>query len=139
MTYGQRDYWPDGSFITTQWIVMAWVPIAPLSSMRLTRSNEGKPFARRNSEGYYIYEETAPNTKQVVSVYCWLASVIGIFVAFTKGQGYVERILGDAGSVVMLLILLIVLAWPWLIHRWTKRRLTKEWLRQAAGLGPSGL
>jgi hypothetical protein len=139
MTYGQRDYWPDGSFVTTEWIVVAWVPIAPLSSMRLARTNGGKPLARRNSEGYYVYEETAPNPRQVVSVYCWLACFIGVFVALATAEDRLPRLLGDLAAPVSLFALGIVLAWPYLIRRWTKRRLTKEWLRQAAGLGPSGL
>ena len=138
MTYGQRDYWPNGSFITTEWIVFAWVPIAPLSSMRLARSNEGRPLARRK-EGYYVYEETELNAKQVVSVYCWLACFIGVFFGLATAEDRLPRLLGDLAAPVSLLAFGIVLAWPYLIRRWTKSRLTREWLRQAAGLGPGGL
>src|SRR5271155_5790405 len=33
MVYGQRDYWPDGSYITSEWFVLAWV--ARIASRRV--------------------------------------------------------------------------------------------------------
>ncbi len=30
--YGERDYWPDGSFVTTEWFVIAWIPLLPTGS-----------------------------------------------------------------------------------------------------------
>jgi hypothetical protein len=67
--YGEKDYWPDGSYVTTEWIVFAFVPISPILSKRLRSTNQGKPYAVRDSSGYYVYETTSPNRKQILSVY----------------------------------------------------------------------
>ena len=36
--YGERDYWPDGSFVTTEWAVLAWIPVFPTFSKRISYS-----------------------------------------------------------------------------------------------------
>jgi hypothetical protein len=33
--YGERDYHPDGSYITTEWVTAFYFPIIPLRSCRL--------------------------------------------------------------------------------------------------------
>ena len=33
--YGKRDVEPDGSYITTLWIIILWVPLIPLASYRI--------------------------------------------------------------------------------------------------------
>ena len=35
MLYGQRDFLADGSFITTEWFVVLFVPVIPLRSLRV--------------------------------------------------------------------------------------------------------
>jgi hypothetical protein len=136
--YGERDYWPDGSYVTTEWIVFAFVPISPILSKRLTSTNQGKPHAVRDESGYYIYETTSPNRKQVVSVYGWFASLIGIAVGFSQFQDTLTRIVGDEdrAAASWFLVLGIVLALPYLLRRLAKRRKMKQWKREAMGLGP---
>lgn len=36
--YGERDLSRDGSFITTEWITAAYLPLLPLRSLRVSRS-----------------------------------------------------------------------------------------------------
>ncbi len=33
--YGQRDFSPDGSYITTEWFVFIYIPLIPLKSLRV--------------------------------------------------------------------------------------------------------
>ena len=87
--YGKRDFQPDGSFVTTQWIVVFWLPIAPLKSMRLLRLRSGAPGATDGnratsrmlfsygfwSRQYAVYSETRPIAKQVLCVYGFVLAV----------------------------------------------------------------
>lgn len=36
--YGKRDFHPDGSYITTMWVTMLWVPVFPLKSLRISKT-----------------------------------------------------------------------------------------------------
>ncbi len=88
--YGQRDFRPDGSYITTEWIVLAFVPIVPFRSLRVRYMGEGDSKAYLNGFGtthhYSIYEKRfPPNWKQVLSTYafvsltaCWIYFVFAI-------------------------------------------------------------
>lgn len=42
-TYGKRDFLADGSFVTTKWIVFLWIPVLPLSSMRVRSAQQPGP------------------------------------------------------------------------------------------------
>jgi len=69
--YGQRDFHSDGSYITTEWVFAAYLPIIPLRSHRLIRN----PTQDRNlivyiSEGYLIVETFRRNGKQVLVQPC---------------------------------------------------------------------
>lgn len=35
--YGKRDFEADGSFVTTKWVVVVFIPVWPLKSMRVTK------------------------------------------------------------------------------------------------------
>ena len=39
--YGKRDFLTDGSFVTTKWISFLWLPLFPLSSMRVRAKSTG--------------------------------------------------------------------------------------------------
>ena len=77
MVYGERDYWPDGSFVTTEWFVVAYVPIAPIISKRVshTRNSDYSTY----DDGYFVYETLPLDRRQVVSVYGWLAAISAPF------------------------------------------------------------
>jgi hypothetical protein len=137
--YGERDYWPDGSFVTTEWAVLAWVPIFPTFSKRIAYTNESNPFATYDASGYFIYETTAPNLRQVLSVYGWFASLIAIAIGFGQFQDYLARKVGDEDLAAALWFLAagIVLAVPYFLRHFAKKRKRRQWKREALGLGPS--
>jgi hypothetical protein len=135
--YGERDYWPDGSFVTTEWAVLAWIPIFPTFSKRISCA-QTSPYAVYDASGYYVHETTAPNLKQVLCVYGWFASLIAIFVAFGKFQDVLTKIVGDEDKAAGLwfLILGALMVLPYALRRWAKRCKAKEWERCRLGLGP---
>ena len=85
MVYGERDYWPDGSFVTTEWFVVAYVPISPSVSMRISYTRNS-PYAKYDSAGYYIYDTKPVNRKQVLSTYLWFGSIIALIVLAARYQ-----------------------------------------------------
>jgi hypothetical protein len=135
MVYGERDYWPDGSFFTTEWFVVAYVPISPSVSMRIsyTRNN---PFPKYDSAGYYIYESKPVNRKQVLSTYLWFGSLISLFVLIVGYQDSLVGLIGDSDKAAELWLVLLgtILVLPYLLRRLAKRRKMQKWKRMNAGL-----
>jgi hypothetical protein len=60
--YGKRDFGKDGSFVTTKWFVVFFVPVFPLSSMRV----------KVIEHGYLVRQKNRSHLKQVVCVYSYL-------------------------------------------------------------------
>ncbi len=74
--YGSRDFEKDGSYITTEWIVVAYVPILPFRSLRILPTGNNKSYGLYRSSSYLILKKMTPNLVQVGCVYGWFASVI---------------------------------------------------------------
>jgi hypothetical protein len=74
--YGRREKRKDDSYITTEWVVLAFVPIIPIRSMRIQDSpgDQGVHGMGFRSK-FLVYEKTRPNLKQVLSVYGFLMLV----------------------------------------------------------------
>jgi hypothetical protein len=72
--YGERDFHPDGTYITTEWVVFLAVPIIPLRSLRVRYDGPGDPpkFGFGSSASYSVYEKGFPNWKQVIYVYLFV-------------------------------------------------------------------
>ena len=73
--YGKRDFYPDRSFLTTQWIILFWLPIVPVKSMRVLPGATSGFLGFSWSTEYAIYSENRPNAKQVLCVYGFLLAV----------------------------------------------------------------
>lgn len=79
--YGQRDFRPDGSYVTTNFICLAFLPIIPLHSVRVIPDpkNSAMPF----SKNYYaILEKRWPHPLQVLSIYLWAGAAAGMGILF---------------------------------------------------------
>ena|ERR1700722_13394667 len=136
MAYGQRDYWPDGSFVTTEWFVLAYVPIIPICSKRISYTRNSDYATYDRSGGYFVYETTAVDRKQAVYVYLWLASVIAPLLIWSTFQTPLAKILGDEDRAagVFLGLTMIDFVFPYFLRLWVKGRKMKEWKRQSLGL-----
>ncbi len=79
--YGQRDFRPDGSYLTTKFFCLAFFPIIPLHSVRVIPDpkNSVLPF----SKNYYaILEKRWPHPLQVLSIYLWGAAAAGMGILY---------------------------------------------------------
>lgn len=77
--YGQREFGADGSFITTEWFIVFYIPIFPLRSYRAIshgRDSIVGPFYQR--ERYSLSNPMRPNLKQVVSTYAFALAFAGL-------------------------------------------------------------
>jgi hypothetical protein len=50
--YGRRDIGPDGSYVTTEWLVFVYVPVIPIRSYRVVPTSESTRAVVYNSRGY---------------------------------------------------------------------------------------
>jgi hypothetical protein len=104
--YGKRDFLTDGSFVTTKWITFLWVPLIPLSSMRVRpKSNTPMPdhflaslllafttglVAVRFSERYAIESKSRPVLLQVVYVYGFVLAFFSAWWNLAKNTDYMS-------------------------------------------------
>jgi len=95
--YGKRDFRADGTYITTEWSVLASIPVLPIRSLGVRYLGRGRNPSEpglRPGPLYQIYEETNPNWLQIVCVYGYLAFLAWWLFLFgrhfddyTKGLG----------------------------------------------------
>jgi len=67
--YGKRDFRADGSYVTTEWVVLLWLPLIPLRSFRVSYQGSGPTTGLGTNAEYRVFARTLPNWKQVISVY----------------------------------------------------------------------
>lgn len=125
---GQRDFWPDGSYITTEWHVYFFVPLIPIRSVRVKagplRTTSLYVIGEMRRE-YVICDEQPINAKQVACVYGFLAFYAAwIFAAMAVG-GMVGTFIAKSESFAIIPVI-VLLAVPWLVP-WYLRERGKRW------------
>lgn len=124
---GKRDFEPDGSFLTTEWVVIFCVPIFPIQSFRvryLGPAPRRVPIGFGSSESYAVSQRTTPNRKQVLCVYgfamffiAWMGATFG-FVVLNIENPYVAPYL-------FFLSCLLPAPVPWLLRTRANRATRK--------------
>lgn len=80
--YGKRDFLPDGSYITTEWVVVLFCPVFPLKSLRVIRKGSTSiPYGTQTH--YEVLRETWPNLTQVAYVYGFVVLCVFWIVAWS--------------------------------------------------------
>ena len=125
MDYGQRDFRPDGSYVTTTWFVCFYVPIVPIHSKRLRPTGQVKYFSTRAKRMFATLEKTRPNLDQVMSVYAFFALEIALYVTAVVHDSLFYAIPG-----------IPLLGLPWLLRRRALERMKATMARQAMGFSP---
>ena len=125
MNYGQRDFRPDGSYVTTLWVVCLYLPVIPIHSKRVRPTGEVKYHALFPKRTYHLLEKTKPNLNQVASVYAWFAVELAIFITAKVQESWWIAVLG---------ILLIGL--PFLLRKRAIDRMKAESARLEMGFSP---
>ena len=78
--YGKRDFRPDGSYLTTEWIVVLAVPVFPIRSLRIIPLPGGKNTGFFVSEPYRVLERRFASLKQVTSTWGFLIVLVGYWI-----------------------------------------------------------
>jgi hypothetical protein len=111
--YGKRDFLADGSYVTTKWVVFFWIPILPLSSMRVRQVGGGVlPGWTAN---YIVLSKGRPLLQQVLYVYAFMFAIAGAWWNLEPKPNIVNT------SVVCILLIL-----PFLVRKIAKVRATRD-------------
>jgi len=82
--YGKRDFHSDGSYTTTKWATLLWIPALPLVSLRAGKKRDPTGTAKLRltkhyaahfscwTTEYWVYSEDPVNKKQVLFVYAFI-------------------------------------------------------------------
>jgi hypothetical protein len=91
--YGKRDFHPDGSYITTEFVIFIGIPIVPRKSLRVRHiRSKGIIFPIIHSEENFTVLATArPNRRQVLSIYGFVVFmafwVLAVFWVYGRMEG----------------------------------------------------
>ncbi len=125
--YGARGFLPNGSYITTEWLVFFYLPVVPLRSQRILPSTAGgKHYALYSSSSYSVLEKTGLNWHQVLLVYSWFAVVIGSFWAAVETDSWWLAIPA-----------VVALGGPWYLRKRAVKLMINEHERRIAGASPT--
>jgi len=75
---------PDGTFITTKWIVLFFVPIIPLGSYRVKHLGSTSEFhltGFSSTSEYQIIQRVPWDTREVVKFASYILAIIIVFIA----------------------------------------------------------
>lgn len=73
--YGRRDFHRDDSYITTEWIILAHIPIFPLASFRVLPAGGGHNYLVFNSQNFRV-QKIPLCRQQVQNTYLTILTVI---------------------------------------------------------------
>lgn len=114
MYYGARDFALNGTYTTTEWFTVLYVPLIPLHSLRISDTNQSSNFVVYSSRRYYIHAKGKPNLKQVFSIYAWWGALV-LSICFAAWMPRLE---------LLVYIPLLILAFlPWILRRRARKRL----------------
>jgi len=134
--YGERDYWPDGSFITTEWFVVAWIPFIPICSKRISYTQSSDYAVYDPGGDYYVIKTMGVDRKQSLFIYLWCAAALLPLILLNSLGDVVAQLAGNQqrATGLCLAALAVILAFPYFIRRWAKRGRVKRWKRQSLRL-----
>lgn len=133
--YGERDYQPDGSFVTTQFFAVVYLPLFPLISKRISYSRISD-YSSYDADGYFVAEILPLNRNQVLSVYAWVIAIIAPLLLWSYFADALAKALGDddLAAGLCLLCSTVAFVFPVFLRRLAKRRKLEEWKRERLGM-----
>jgi hypothetical protein len=88
--YGVRDTRNDGSYVTTEWAIVAFVPIIPLRTLRVVKSGYASGTFMWSRQPYLVCECLPLDLRQVISVYGFTIGTLAwtvLWLSFLAGRG----------------------------------------------------
>ncbi len=92
--YGKREPAIDGSYIATEWIVLAFLPLIPIGSFRIQPSGRSSWFFFYSSKEYYV-TRVPFNGRQIRNTYLVL---VGIFAGLQVGLPLLNYAIGTPST-----------------------------------------
>ena len=122
--FGEADIRLDGSFVTTEFLILLHLPVAPLKSFRLKRLSRGTDLIIK-SETFAIVEKLPIQWLQVVRIYlliiCMGGWVIAALWILDQGPDRMGRASVLGAIFIMVASFSFVVGPPALAHWWFKR------------------
>src|SRR5215469_11759332 len=81
--YGERDKAADGSYVTTEWITIVYLPLVPLRSFRVLPVGKGTNYVIHSSQSYQTLQVPLC-WPQVRNVYLFAAPIILLILYFDR-------------------------------------------------------
>ncbi|MUG98382.1 hypothetical protein F7734_41205 [Scytonema sp. UIC 10036] len=75
--YGKRELLSDESYITTEWIVIAYVPLIPIGSFRVQPTGKSSYYIIGSSSEYLV-RRVPFNWKQIRNTYLAVITIVSI-------------------------------------------------------------
>lgn len=76
--YGSTDFESDGSYVTTKWFVIVYLPIFPLESLRVIK--EGSTTLILYNSIQYRSLQVPMHKKQIIKTYCWAYGIVAAII-----------------------------------------------------------
>ncbi len=112
---GQRDFRPDGSYLTTEWFCFG-VPLFPLDSFRVIRGGAQHPWYGRSETAYTICEKRRIDWRQALCTYifmvCYTAWIVLVGFQFFEHSAALKRY---SDTLFTGAFAVIVFGTPWII------------------------
>jgi len=101
--YGKRNFRPDGSFVATLWVVLFWIPLIPLKSVRVRDAGidvgPDKPTffpGWSSSWSYFVLGESRLDFRQVMNIYVFMLLPIIAFKILDSAHAKIPDSVGYA-------------------------------------------
>jgi hypothetical protein len=125
--YGQRNFRPDRSYLTTEFFCILYLPIYPIRTMRVIpdKKNSRLPFGRSR---YQLVTKHPPYFPQVFAVYQCAAAIVLLGVLFPiYVEPYIQaRFSNSDGDVIGASLFFVWISIPWLVAQWLRRNAQKR-------------
>jgi hypothetical protein len=123
--YGQRDFRYDGSYLTTEWLVVFYLPIIPIRSLRVRHQGPGESgllIGVGSAENYAVLDQSRPNLKQVVSTYGYVGFVtVWCCLCGSVAVSFFPQALNSVfGVAVLLAACLTPVPTPWILRHYAR-------------------
>ena len=129
--YGECDHEPDGSFITTEWVVLLYCPFIPFRSVRLRRAPaEDVHVVIFDVEGYEVVARVPLNLAQVLRVYAFVAAALAWW--FCVPCFLFIPVFDSKYAMILVFPFFLLMAAPFFGVWWLRRRAARARYRAAA-------
>ncbi|MCX6851984.1 MAG: hypothetical protein NTY98_24070 [Verrucomicrobia bacterium] len=124
--YGECDFHPDGSYVTTEWLSVVYLPVLPFRSIRLMRlPHLDRELIVFSSQGFLNVQRIPLHWRQVLNVYGFLGFVALSWTVILVAPDLFGSSWGHVPFEWIFLTLFPLLGGPFLLPiflRWRARR-----------------